>query len=125
VTGAIFLIIALQALYVIMATGAMAMLSSVIGVTTAVVPFGWAIGRGEHLSPLQWAGAVAAMTAVAVAGAVRNPDRSSQRQHKEVALAVAAGLSFGCTFVIAGSASGGSELAPVLWMRFAAAIFAA
>jgi drug/metabolite transporter (DMT)-like permease len=112
---------ALGCLYRGLAVGRIGQVAPVAAVVAAVVPITWGLATGEHLSVVTLIGVILAVTA----GGLVSSERSATPGpllNQGVALALAAGVGFGTSFILFSSASHHSGYWPVLFARLAAVI---
>jgi drug/metabolite transporter (DMT)-like permease len=108
-------------LYKALALGGMGLTAAVSGVLAAVLPVLWAFATEGLPRVPQIAGIV--LAAVAIWMIARAPGSPSSKQ--AIWLGAAAGVSFGCLFILLKLAGRGGVLWPLAWSRIASATLAA
>jgi drug/metabolite transporter (DMT)-like permease len=107
-------------LYKALALGGMGLTAAVSGVLAAVLPVLWAFATEGLPRPPQIAGIV--LAAAAIWMIARAPGASTSKQ--AILLGAAAGVSFGCLFILLKLAGRGGVLWPLAWSRLASAALA-
>ncbi len=114
-------VVALGCLYQGLAIGQIGEVAPVAAVVGAVIPVVWGLAAGERPATLALIGSVLAV----VAGGLISLDRDERRGRqggRSLALALAAGVGFGTSFILFAEASHHSGFWPVLTGRVAAVV---
>jgi len=77
--GGLFGLVGLAIMYATLAAGAMSVVAPIIGAGAAIIPVIWAVATGESMSPIEWAGIVAAGGAVALLASQPGAGRINRR----------------------------------------------
>ncbi|MCZ7534199.1 MAG: DMT family transporter [Acidimicrobiia bacterium] len=112
--GGLFGLVGLAIMYATLAAGAMSVVAPIIGAGAAIIPVIWAVVTGESMSPIEWAGIVAAGGAVALLASQPGVGRLNRRLFVQ---ALAAALGFGVFFIALGQTNEASGLWPLAAAR--------
>src|SRR4051794_3589317 len=91
-------VVALGLLYLGLASGRMGVVAPVTAVVASIIPVTYGLSQGERPSGLVYAGIVAAVLAGALIGITRDK-HATESSSRALLIALAAGVSFGSSFV--------------------------
>lgn len=109
-----FGLVGIALLYQALASGAMSVVSPIVGVVSAAIPVIWSLTTGETFGTIDWIAMMAAVVAVVLIAGHRSGARPTT---KILVQALAAAVSFAIFFIAIGQTSAESGLWPLLSAR--------